>query len=243
MATQPDFDILPDHASLDTSRSRTSIVASLRRRTSRLLGRHGPVTPADTTLDNTPQPLHAAPGKSKRNWINSVGARFRRTDHTALGSSDSSQDAHVELRETTATPKPASSPEVLPAPQPLGRHRRLFSSGRTRLHSLPARIRRRGSSIFRRASSSSLSDDGKENENFVVPGRNPARTASSGNTANTGSWSSFRSGVQRAVRGESLSAIPSFLPFPGSERPSEMVDGSFRFTEDHSTRSMSVLSP
>ncbi|KAK3900283.1 hypothetical protein C8A05DRAFT_17401 [Staphylotrichum tortipilum] len=203
MATQPDFDILPDHASLDTSRSRTSIVASLRRRTSRLLGRHGAVTPAPTP-DNTPQPIHTTPpSKSKRNWINSVGARFRRTDRTALGSSDSSQDAHVELRETADTPKSASSPHALPVPQQLiGRHRRLFSSGRTRLHSLPARIRRRGSSIFRRASSSSLSDEGKENFVERDPGRTPSRPTSSANTANTGSWSSFRSGVQRAVRGE-----------------------------------------
>ncbi|KAK4043277.1 hypothetical protein C8A01DRAFT_43765 [Parachaetomium inaequale] len=187
MSTAPDFNDLPDQASLGTSRSRLSIVATLRRRTSRLLGRKG--TAAASTADNTPQLIQPESVKSKRSWFHSVGARFHRHDHTLLESSESSQGIQVEMEETSRTnTNPPSSPEISPSPSPT--RRRLFRGRHLRLHSLPAKFRRRGAALFSR--SSSLSDEDKENF-FTLPAR-PVHAS------NTGSWSSFRSGVQRAVR-------------------------------------------
>ncbi|KAH6627615.1 hypothetical protein F5144DRAFT_621762 [Chaetomium tenue] len=204
MSATPDFVGPSDQASLETSlntsRSRKSIVASLRHKTSRLLGRNAT---NNATADNTPQPLQPEPSKSKRGWFHSVGSRFHRHDHIALGSSECSQEIQVVMEEAPQKTDSPSSPETTPPRSPMRRRR--FRS-RLRLHSLPARFRQRGVSLFSR--SPSLSDEDKEN--FVVV----AAPARSGEGSNTGSWSSFRSGVQRAVR--------------------EVVDSNFRFSEERS---------
>lgn len=194
MSATPDFVGPSDQASLETSlntsRSRKSIVASLRHKTSRLLGRN--VTTKNATADNTPQPLQPDPPKSKRGWFHSVGSRFHRHDHIALGSSECSQEIQIVMEEAPQKTNSPSSPETTPPRSPMRRRR--FRS-RLRLHSLPSRFRRRGVSLFSR--SPSLSDEDKEN--FVAVAGPAAR---SGEGSNAGSWSSFRSGVQRAVRGE-----------------------------------------
>lgn len=193
MSTSPDFVGPPDQASLktslSTSRSRKSIVSSLRHKTSRLLGRN--VT-NNATADNTPQRVQPDPPKGKRGWFHSVGSRFHRHDHIALGSSECSQEIRVVMEEAPQKTNPPSSPETTPPRSPM-RHRRFRS--RLRLHSLPSRFRRRGITLFSR--SPSLSDEDKEN--CITMTGPPARP---GEVSNTGSWSSFRSGVQRAVRGE-----------------------------------------
>jgi hypothetical protein len=142
---------------------------------------------------NTPQPNPPPSLKSKRGWFHSVGARFQRHDDAAPESSESSQEVLVELEESRGTANSQSSPETSPSPLPSPGRRRLFNSNRLRLHSLPARFRRRRAALFSR--SSSLSDEDKENSPALTAPR-PA------NASNTGSWSSFRSGVQRAVRGK-----------------------------------------
>ncbi|KAK4250578.1 hypothetical protein C7999DRAFT_38418 [Corynascus novoguineensis] len=191
MSDTPGFVGLPDQASLQTSGSRLSIVATLRRKTSRLVTRDIAVITANT-VDNTPQPVQPRPPTSKRSWFQSVGARFHRHDHVALESSESSQEIRMELDETSPTTNSPSSPEILPSQSPV---RRRHFRGRLRLHSLPARFRRRRATLFSR--SSSLSDSDKEN--FLTM---PAPRARPGMVSNAGSWSSFRSGVQRAVRGK-----------------------------------------
>jgi hypothetical protein len=193
MSTPLRIDATPDQASLEASPSRVSLVATLRRRTSTIFRRNAitmtPATPS--AADNTPRTIQHESVKNKRGWFHSVGARFQRHDDAAPGSSESSQVVLVELEESPGTVNPQSSPETLPSPSP-GR-RRHFTSSRLRLHSLPAKFRRRRTAIFSR--SSSLSDEDKENS----PALNAPRPV---NASNTGSWSSFRSGVQRAVRGK-----------------------------------------
>jgi hypothetical protein len=190
-ASGMEFDILPDdEASLRTSRSRRSLVATLRRKTSHLIRRNAAVT---NTADSTPVPIHHEPPRNKRSWFHSVGARFQSHDHAALESSESSQDVQVELEEGSGLVNPPSSPEISPSRSP---ERRRTFGGRLRLHSLPSRIRRRSAAFFRRTSSSDPSDEDKEN--LSVLAMPPPRPV---NSSNAGSWSSFRSGVQRAVRG------------------------------------------
>jgi len=192
MSNRLEFEVLavPDHASIKTSRSRRSIVTSLRSKTSRLFGR----TLNDTnTAQEISHPSRASPVRSKRRWFNSVGARFHRQDRTVLESSDKFQDARVELSTSPGTANPPSPRERSPSPSPIGR--RPFGR-RRRVPSFPTQFRRPSASTFRR-SSSSLSEKGKENlVELAGPVELPA------NAANTGSWSSFRSGVQRAVRGK-----------------------------------------
>ncbi|KAK4153692.1 hypothetical protein C8A00DRAFT_15102 [Chaetomidium leptoderma] len=220
-------DVLPDQASLETSHSRLSIVTSLRHRTSRLFGRNVAVT---NTADNTPQAIQPRPLKNRHSWFHSVGARFHRRDHTVLESSESSQDFQVELEECPGRINTPSSPETSPPRSPV---RRRFFRSRLRLQSLPTKFRRGGTALFRRASSSSFSDEDKEN--FPVPTRPTARPA---DTPNTGSWSSFRSGVQRAVRGMWFDrpghCAPTVADINGC---SEVADGNFRFSDGHGARS------
>ncbi|KAH6841137.1 hypothetical protein B0I37DRAFT_232194 [Chaetomium sp. MPI-CAGE-AT-0009] len=213
MSTSPDSVSPPDQASLktslSTSRSRKSIVTGLRRKTSRLFGRNATNS---ATPDNSPQPIQPDSLKSKRSWFHSVGSRFHRHGHAVLESSESSQGIQVEMEETPHTTNPPSSSETTPPRSPMRRRR--FRS-RLRLHSLPARFRRRGVTVLTR--SPSRSDEDKENF-ITVTG-----PAGSGGASNTGSWSSFRSGVQRAVR--------------------DMVDGNFRFSEDRNHPGSEQTSP
>lgn len=191
MSNPLEFEVLavPDHASIKTSRSRRSIVTSLRSKTSRLFGRNLNDTNA---AEEIPHPAQPSPAKSKRRWYNSVGTRFRRHDRTILESSDGSQDAHVELSTSPGAANFASPRMRSRSPSPISR--RLFGR-RRRVPSFPAQFRRPSASTFRR-SSSSLSEKGKEN---LVDLADPIEPPT--NASNTGSWSSFRSGVQRAVRG------------------------------------------
>lgn len=207
------FDAAPDQAGLEPSPSRSSLVATLRRKTSTIF-RRNPITMTAitaSTAENTSQPtqpIQAESEKSKRGWFHSVGSRFHRQDHAAPESSESSQD-EIEMEESAGTANSQSSPETSPSPSPEtspspppGR-RRLFSSRRLRLHSLPARFRRRRTALFSR--SSSLSNEDKENSPSLTAPR-PV------NASNTGSWSSFRSGVQRAVRGKQSGSSQGVLP-------------------------------
>ena len=223
-----EFDILPDpvpdlerdQASLKTGRPRRSFVGSIRSKTSRFFGRSiAMTTSADITnaaditgtadtisiADSIAQPVQApvqtSPAKTRRSWFNSVGARFHRHGRRAiLLSSDSEQCVRVELEDATGVADQPSALERRRSPSPISR--RLFGTRRhLRLQSLPNKLRR-SSSVFRR-SSSSLSDKGKENfVNLVSPAPPTESSFNAANAANTGSWSSFRSGVQRAVRGE-----------------------------------------
>ncbi|KAK4123997.1 hypothetical protein N657DRAFT_436883 [Parathielavia appendiculata] len=207
-----ELDVMPgDEASLKTNSPRRSLVASLHRKTSHLLGRNPVIT---NTADNTPLPVHPGPLRSKPSWFHSVGARLqsKRHNHAVIQSSDSSQEIEVELEEGSGMINPPSSPEISPeTSRSRSPERRRTFSGRLRLRSLPAKIRRRSAALFRRTSSSNPSDEDKENLSLLeTPPAGPV------NSPNTGSWSSFRSGVQRAVR--------------------EMVDGNFCFPEDHGAR-------
>ncbi len=211
-------DLVPDQKSLKTSRPRRSFVGSIRSKTSRFFGRNTAIpknaditTTVDSTntaditsaadiisiADSIRQPVQTSPVKTRRSWFNSVGTRFHRHGRrTILLSSDSEQCVHVELEDATGVSDQPSALERPRSPSPISR--RLFGTRRNlRLQSLPSKLRR-STSVFRR-SSSSLSDKGKEN--FVSPAP-PAESSTNVATANTGSWSSFRSGVQRAVRGE-----------------------------------------
>ncbi len=219
-------DPAPDQAHLETSRPRRSFVGSIRSKTSRLFGRNTPnpknadiaetveadntntadiTSTADLTgtvdiisiADSISQPVQASSAKTKRSWFNSVGTRFHRHGRrTILLSSDSEQCVHVELEDATGVADQPSALEIPRSPSPISR--RLFGTRRhLRLQSLPSKLRR-STSMFRR-SSSSLSDKGKEN--LMSPAIRAEGSALI-TAANTGSWSSFRSGVQRAVRGE-----------------------------------------
>ena len=272
MSNAPEFEILPDQASLKRRVSRRSIVTSLRGRTSRLFGRSVAVTNnpdtasiaedmsaangvgavdqiddtattnTDTAADNintavdveapqvidtteidvtevVPQPVQAPPVKTRRSWFNSVGARFHRQDRTVLKSSDSgSHYGPVELEDASGmTNRPPPSLERPRSPSPISR--RLFGTRRRfRLHSLPNKLRR-SASVFCR-SSSSLSDKGKENAVDL-----PAPPRPLTNAPNTGSWSSFRSGVQRAVRGECCRPPQNLTLFSGTNTHNSLRDG------------------
>ncbi|KAK4242475.1 hypothetical protein C8A03DRAFT_11330 [Achaetomium macrosporum] len=201
MSRPLEIDIVPEHASIRTARSRLPIAATIRRRTSRLFGNN-----ATATKDNNPQPIQGPLLKTKRSWFNSVGARFARQDRFALDSQESSQDAQVELREearTTDTSLPSSDDSQARS----STRRRLFSG----LQSLPAKFRRGGAALFGRSSSSSFSDEGRENT--------PMLTVPAARLPDTGSWSSFRMGVQKAVQGKSKSGV---------QRPSLVLRGRFR---------------
>ncbi|KAK3296278.1 uncharacterized protein B0H64DRAFT_374389 [Chaetomium fimeti] len=118
MSTSPDSVGLPDQASLktslSTSRSRKSIAASLRHKTSRLFGRNATNI---ATTDNTPVPIQPEPLKGKHGWFHSVGSRFHRHDHAAPESSESSQGIQVEMEETLQTSNPPTSSETTTPPQ------------------------------------------------------------------------------------------------------------------------------
>ncbi|KAL2181993.1 uncharacterized protein P884DRAFT_189260 [Thermothelomyces heterothallicus CBS 202.75] len=201
MSSSRDFVGLAEQASLQTSRSRQSIAASLRYKASYFLSRGGTINTTtsndndnnSTTAYNNPQTFQPHPLKSTRGWFRSVGARFHRHSHAALESSESSHDIQLELEENLHTTNLPSSSETTSSRSPPAR-RRPFR-GRLRLHSLPARFRRRGDARFSRPSS--LSDSDKEN--FLAMTVPPAHSRM---LSNAGSWSSFRSGVQRAVRGK-----------------------------------------
>ncbi|KAK4106913.1 hypothetical protein N658DRAFT_491536 [Parathielavia hyrcaniae] len=177
-----ELDVLPgDEASLRTCSPRRSLVATLRRKTSYLLSRNPALA---NTADNAPLPVHQTALRSKRNWFHSVGARFQiqRHDHVAIRSSESSQEIQVELEEGSGMINPPSSPEMSPeiSPSRSPERRRTFS-GRLKLNSLPARIRRRSAALFRRPSLSNHSDEDKENFSLLeTPPRpvNPSNTGS-----------------------------------------------------------------
>ncbi|AEO69587.1 uncharacterized protein THITE_2014717, partial [Thermothielavioides terrestris NRRL 8126] len=179
--------------SLGATRSRVSITATIRRKTSRLFGRNALNTPG---IDDSPTQIE--PLRAKRSWFGSVGARFYRQDCMLRESHESSQNVQVELQEDTGTPSTtttatsASSPSETSPARSLGRHR-LFRGRGFRLQSLPAKFRRGGAAIFRWSSSSGPSDEDKENMPMLDP---PASTRPD----YTGSWSSFRLGVHKAVR-------------------------------------------
>lgn len=207
MSTTPSSAGPNDQASLitpvttGTSSPRSSIVASLRHRTSRLLlRRESPIVLTAVMDNNIAQDAAARPlNKTKRGWFQSVGSRFRRDQyhkgqHAALGSSGSSQEIQIEMEDSPSSPAPSdpvSTPEISPVLTPAKRHR---LKGRFQLNTLPARFRRRKVGVLSR--SPSLSDEDKEN--FL----NRSAPARSGDAVNTGSWSSFRFGVHKAVRGE-----------------------------------------
>ncbi|KAK3301610.1 uncharacterized protein B0T15DRAFT_317422 [Chaetomium strumarium] len=194
-----EIDIVPEHASIRTARSRMSITATIRRKTSRLFGND--VTDA---ADNRSQSIRGPPLRTKRSWFNSVGVRFARQDGFALDVQESSQDAQVALREKARTTD-TSSPSSDDSHARSSTGRRLFSG----LQTLPAKFRRGGAALLGRSSSSSLSDEGRENM--------PMLTVSPARLPDTGSLSSFRIGVQKAVR--------------------EIVDDNFRFSDDDGMRS------
>ncbi|KAL2134190.1 hypothetical protein VTI74DRAFT_811 [Chaetomium olivicolor] len=209
MSGSSEMDLLHEQTSLRTSRSRHSIVATIRRKASRLFGRD-----VTNTVDKHSQPIEVHPPPPKRNWFSSVGARFSRRNHRALDSqeSSSSNDVRAECWEMTGTIAPPSSPELSPTRS--STRRRMFGSSRFRLHSLPAKFRRGAAGVFRPSSSTSLSDD------F---GNIPAVSVPAPRLTPTGSWSSFRIGVQKAVR--------------------EAVNGNFRFADDHEGRSQPAKPP
>ncbi|KAL2159592.1 hypothetical protein VTH06DRAFT_2161 [Thermothelomyces fergusii] len=211
------------------SQSRLSITASLRYRASSLLGRGATANPVasnddddnnngedndDSTAYQNPQTLGAHPLKNRRDWFRSLGARLHRHRHVILASSESSHGVQLESEENAHAAGLPSSSETTPSLSSPARRRSL--RGRLRLSSLPARFRRRATARFSRPSS--LSDSDKEN--FLAVAVPPPRPRT---VSNPGSWSSFRSGVQRAVR--------------------EVVDGNFRFFEDRSSRSVELSRP
>jgi hypothetical protein len=161
--------------------------------------------------------------KTKRSWFNSVGARFSRQGPFALDSQERSQDTQAGLRgaaRTTDTSSPSSDGSQARS----STRRRLFSG----LHSLPAKFRRGGAALFGRSSSSSLSDEGREHM--------PMLTVSTARLPDTGSLSSFRMGVQKAVRGKSKSGV--LRPSVGTKKGiQEIVDDNFRFSDDDGMRS------
>ncbi|KAK4141671.1 uncharacterized protein C8A04DRAFT_38943 [Dichotomopilus funicola] len=201
MSTTPSSGGQNDQASLitpvttGTSSPRGSIVDSLRRKTSRFLLRRDTPIVLTATVDNSiAQDVAARPLiKTKRGWFQSVGSRFHSQGrHAALGSSGSSQYLQIEMAESPSSSPPTdpvSTPEISPALTPPKRHR---LKGRFQLNTLPARFRRRKVDVFSR--SPSLSDEDKEN---FLDQSAPVRP---GYAVNTGSWSSFRFGVHKAVR-------------------------------------------
>lgn len=190
MPKAQELNAVPDHASANTSHSRLSIVATVRRKTSRLFGRNAANINAADTI---PQLGQSESLNSGRGWFISVGARFHgRHDDTALELSKSPQEPHMELQESSGTTNSPYSPNT-PSSRPPVR-RRLFR-GRLRLHSLPAKFRRRKIALPSRSRSPSNEDK----ENFLVM---TAPTVRPADAPNAGSWSSFRSGAQKAVRSE-----------------------------------------
>lgn len=200
MLSTRDFVGPAERASIQTSRSRQSMAASLRYKASYIFSRGETINTTtvndndvnSTTAYTNPQACQLHPPKRKRGWLRSVGARFHRHSHAVLESSDSSHGIQLEPENPHTMHLPSSS-ETTPSLSPPARHHSI--RGRLRLHSLPARFRRRGAVGFGRPSS--LSDSDKEN--FLTTTVPPAHSRAA---SNAGSWSSFRSGVQRAVRGK-----------------------------------------
>lgn len=201
----------PEHNSLPATRSRESIVATIRRRTSRIFGRDVPDMP-----ENTASSIPAGPLGNKRSWFDSIGARFSRKDQAAPElEQQSSQDARVELREvagtsstssTASTTTPTGSSPSGTSPARSHQKRRFLRGGRAfKLQSLPAKFRRGGAAIFRWSSSSGSSTDDKED----APMLNAANTR----VVSTGSWNSFRIGVPKNPRGKRPPDTTTFGPF------------------------------
>ncbi|KAJ4292144.1 hypothetical protein N0V88_005772 [Collariella sp. IMI 366227] len=116
MSGVSDTALLNEQASVKTSRSRASVVASIRHKTSSFFGRN-----VTNMADKDSQPIQVQPPPAKRHWFTSVGLRFSKGNHQALNSheSSSSDEARAEYWEQagTGTIAPPSSPE-LSAAQP-----------------------------------------------------------------------------------------------------------------------------
>ncbi|KAL2271910.1 hypothetical protein VTJ83DRAFT_1281 [Remersonia thermophila] len=182
--------------SLEAGRSRPSLVATLRRTTSRIfLG--GIATATQEAAKNTPQPTledrqpekekqgSSKTDKTRPNWFSSTTRRRRHQekDLALAASSESSQEAntYVELREETTamTTTQNSSPTTEGSSpfedrsstsplSPTGFRRRFFSSSRLKLQ-IHSPFRRRNAGDSEDASPrSSLSRSDSDKENFAA---------------------------------------------------------------------------
>ncbi|KAL1842842.1 hypothetical protein VTJ49DRAFT_4009 [Mycothermus thermophilus] len=239
----------PVQASPESSRSHLSLVATLRRTTSRIF-LHSIAAAAQDAVENTPRPTPESQQpekekpdfetvKTKSGWFSSTTKRRRHQgeDRALAESSQGSQDAsHVEPEEeaTVTTTTPSSSPTGEEAfspftdttstlsPSPMGSHRRFFSSSRLRLPSIPSPFRRR--KVEENTDPSprpSLSDSDSDKENFVATaGEQASPTLHLSDSSH--SLTSFRSSLRQAVRG--IFRI-------------EVLDGKFSFSDDRRERS------
>lgn len=193
MSSPPQLTEVTNQAGPKPRHRKLSIVGSLRNKTSRIFHRKSAATTDITTAstaDNTAQVTQPQPPKANRRWFHTVGARFHRHDQPIIESSESVQDVRVEQVKTSEPACPPSSPESRSSQS--SERRRLLSPARFRLHSLPGKLRRRKPIPF--SETLSQSDEDKEN----VTALNAPQVV---HASNAGSWSSFRSSLQRAVQG------------------------------------------
>lgn len=220
-------DALPERESIKTNRSRRSIAATLRRKTSRLFG--------GSKGDGDAHPKH------KRHPLGSISLRFSRHAPTVLDASpQGSRDDQSELgdlRDMASTPSAsgASASSAWSPRSPVrARPPRVSSFG---LLSLPRRNSRQGTAEHEVVSVSSASSvyEEEDKENTI-----PFLTIPPARRFDTEDSSSFCSDVQRAVQGRQYSClVGSDRPYLGprvvcdTDRYPDAIDNRFRCPEGY----------